>query len=68
MENALKSNKDNEIKIIKILETTQAHELLTNTFYEAKLKWEGKMFFLATSSYPKLNRYYVYNLFMNQSI
>jgi hypothetical protein len=41
MKHALKSNKDNEIKIKKILEATQAHELLTNTFYEAKLKWEG---------------------------
>jgi hypothetical protein len=68
MKNALKSNKDNEIKIKKMLKATQAHELLTNTFYEAKLKWEGKMFFLATSSYSELNRYHVNNLFMNQSI
>lgn len=51
-----------------MLEAIEAHELLTNTFYETKLKWEGKMFFLATSSYSKLNRYHVYNLFMNQSI
>lgn len=38
MKNTLKSNTDNEIKILKMLEPTQVHELLTNTFYEAKLK------------------------------
>jgi hypothetical protein len=26
-------------------EATWAHELLANTFYEAKLKWEGEVFF-----------------------
>jgi hypothetical protein len=51
IKNALKSNKDNEIKNFKMLGATQVRELLTNTFYEAKLKREGKMFFLATSSY-----------------
>jgi hypothetical protein len=29
-----------------LLEATWAYELLANTFYEAKLKWEGKVFFL----------------------
>jgi hypothetical protein len=31
-----------------LLEATQVHELLTNTFYETKLKQEGKMFFPTT--------------------
>jgi hypothetical protein len=32
------------------LEATQVHELFANTFYEAKLKQEGKMFFPTTPS------------------
>jgi hypothetical protein len=34
----------------KMLEIAQAQELLINTFYETKLKWQGK-FFLPTTSY-----------------
>jgi hypothetical protein len=34
IERVLESNKDKEIIIKKMLEATQAHELLSNTFYE----------------------------------
>jgi hypothetical protein len=28
-----------------LLEATQVHELLANTFYKTTLKWEGQVFF-----------------------
>jgi len=45
----LESKKYKEKKIKKkLLQVTQAHKLLTNTFYEAKLKDEGIVFFTTT--------------------
>lgn len=32
-----------------MLEIAQAQELLVNTFYETKLKWQGKFLFPTTS-------------------
>ncbi len=49
IEKASKSKKNKEIKILKMLsEATQVHEVLTNTFYETKLKYGSKMFFPTT--------------------
>jgi hypothetical protein len=48
-EGASKSKKNKNIKILKmLLEATQVHELLTNTFYKTKLKYGSKMFFSTT--------------------
>jgi hypothetical protein len=33
-----------------LLEATQVHELLANTFYKTTLKWEGKVFFPTSPS------------------
>jgi hypothetical protein len=41
------SKKDKDAEVKKILyKTTRAHELLTNSFYEAHLRKEGKALFL----------------------
>ncbi len=49
IEKALESNKDKEIIIKKmLLEATQAHELLTNTFYEKNWSKKVKYFFPTT--------------------
>ncbi len=45
-----------------MLEIAQAQELLVNTFYETKLKWQGKFLFPTTSYDSNQNRYHAYNL------
>jgi hypothetical protein len=46
IDKTLESKKNKEIKIKKmLLEATQVHELLANTFYKTTLKWESQVFF-----------------------
>ncbi len=53
IERVLESNKDKEIIIKKMLEATQAHELLTNTFYEKN--WSKKVKCFSQLHYLILN-------------
>ncbi len=51
-----------------LLEATQSHELLANTFYRVKLK-QNKIIFPITPFSSELEWVsWTYNLFMNQSI